>query len=172
MGGRENYAIVFPELSKRKALKKKGGPFKDWKVRKSLMQIICCCTGCQFFFQFLPTVSKNFVAFLYFPKKVGLTPFGPDFKEGRVVGTGFFDKCFKILVDGGAKSVYKIDLPFDPKAVKQVKLDFILSSPPVYKSDQALKDFVDQTKRTHVLHYAYIYETLKYSVILHCIWNI
>ena len=42
VGGRENYAIVFPELSKRKALKKKGGPFKDWKVRKKLEQIIIC----------------------------------------------------------------------------------------------------------------------------------
>ena len=71
-------------------------------------------------------------------------------------------------MDGGAKSVYKIDLPFDPKAVKQAKLDFILSSPPVYKADQALKDFVDQTKRTHVLHYNYIYETLKYSEKVKC----
>ena len=61
VGGRENYAIVFPELSKRKALKKKGGPFKDWKVRKSLKQIIICCwyPRAANFFQFLPTDPKN-----------------------------------------------------------------------------------------------------------------
>ena len=42
VGGKENYAITFPELSKRKALKKKGGPFRDWKARKSLKQMIFC----------------------------------------------------------------------------------------------------------------------------------